>query len=664
MNTDNLPATLQYLLADGDLTNLVGLPLIPLANGQHISLDLSGSSIVYTMLEKGEFEIFRAYENKSIVLHLLQDSVATILRAHGPTVLNLQPLIPETVVRYLKMDPSPHGIVLQTRSVNYRVVECLSKFWTWMGGWHLKNQLYPLIKDLHLLPSVNGLKRTSSPIYTELGVDPTLISSLSKIGITFLHPDFSESAQKVVSSFGRLNDFNDISDLLHSLDLDYVSTVRLEEQSARTLLGHFGHARRGSLGFGEHPKLRKLPIFPLVQAGSRNATTVWGSIPEEVEVKSIFMASLRILPFVPGTVFVDGSLVESSLLKILDPSASGPLLEHDILSMALQHFAAQSVQTKVAFLEYMAKHRDEISPSMLNTLRRTPFVVVTDGSLQSPESVVDPQSVIGCLYLTDDNRFPQMADKHQEALIDNLRLLRAIQDTLTADIVMERVQFISSTISGSKNASVISALSRRLLELLSSPRFNCSSLAIDQNLKWLPVQNHLLSPKCCHDKDSHQRELFDHVLPLLDIGFTISPSLRLVLGWDKPLPFHILAEQLLKVLDLQHDEAYRRIEILIKELSERLHDLDDDNLHRLRTVVESRPWVPVSCGYLADTSHAVFSGASPTVGFYEIPFIQRNQREFLLRMGCSEKYNRIYNSLFCHLIYYLLGLCYLQLSRT
>jgi sacsin len=77
------------------------------------------------------------------------------------------------------------------------------------------------------------------------------------------------------------------------------------------------------------------------------------------------------------------------------------------------------------------------------------------------------------------------------------------------------------------------------------------------------------------------------------------------------------------------------------------------------------PWIPVSDGKLANTLHAVFSDASPLVGFYKIPFtfVQGDLGEFLLRMGCSKRYVCSRYSSICYLTV-LLGLCCPQLSRT
>jgi hypothetical protein len=600
------------------------------------------------MFEENEFNIFGPCDRDPIALHLLDESVATILRDRGPTVLNVRVLKPETIVRYLKMEPNSLGLVLETNNVSYDVVEWLSKFWTWMSSWVFKDELYPLIGDLHLLPSVNGLRKTSSAIYTMLGVHPALISGFSRLGIPFLNPNFSSPVQRVVSSFRRLSDLNDIPALLDSLDFNHVSTVQLDEEAARVLLNHFRHAPRDLL-HEQQRKMRKIPMFPLVRAESSYTTIFWGSLPDEIQLKSVSMGNLPILPVVQDTIFVDGSLVETSLLQVLDPSAHGPLTEHDIIWLSLQHFVTQSMEIKVAFVEYMVKHRDNIPPAIVNSLSQTPFVAVTDGSMQAPENIVDPRSDIADLFLPDDNRFPQTDG--QETLIKYLRLLHRMRDTLTTDIVMERLRFISSATS--KNRSDITALSRRLLKLLDISRFNCDKLRIDRNLKWLPTQKGLLDHESCHDEGSHPRALFDQVLSLVEPGITISPLLRAALGWNKPLPIQVLADQLSKVLDLRDDDTYGKIEILIKELSQR--DLSDNDFHGLCNVIANRPWIPVSGRNLVDTFHAVFSGASPHVGFYQIPFVQGNQREFFLRMGCSEKYNRTH-------IFFLLSNGFLGLS--
>jgi sacsin len=284
----------------------------------------------------------------------------------------------------------------------------------------------------------------------------------------------------------------------------------------------------------------------------------------------------------------------------------------------------------------MAQHKDSISPAVFSQLRQTRFLVVLDGSLQAPENVVDPQSVIAPLFLPNDNRFPSVTDK--TALIECLQLLKIMQNTVTADIVRERIQFIS--LAAGTTPEKVTGLSRKLLRLLHSSSFDCADLKINQNLKWLPTQEGLLHPAGCHDEHSHQKELFDQVLPLVAPSIRISSSLRDALGWSQPLPIRVLANQLSKALNLRPDEAHKRIEILIKELSQPERELVDKDFKRLHAAIANRPWVPVSGGRLVNTSHAVFSDtkAGFQAGFHEIPFIQIHQRKFLLRMGCSEEY--------------------------
>ena len=601
------------------------------------------------MFEKDELEIFSGCENDPIALHLLDKSLATILWTRGPSVLNVQPLTPQTVVSYLTMDSSPISPILQTNNVSYDIVTWLSRFWAWIGSWRLKDQLFPLIQGLPLLPSSNQLKKTGSPIYTKLGVHPTLIFALHKLGIPFFHHDFSAPIQRVVSSFRPLSDLNSISDLLDSLDADHVSTLTLDNGVAQMLLKHFSRAHGGPLSNLQRQKLKKIPIFPLKQAGTRDVTTVWRSIPDDTMIRSVIMGTLWMLPVVQDTVFVDGMLVESSFLSILDPDTGGSLTMQDVLKLSIQHFPAQSIQTQVTFMEYMAEYRDSISPAVFSQLRQTRFVVVLDESVQAPENVVDPQSVIAPLFLQNDNRFPRMTDK-TEALVKGLQLLQIMQNTLTTDIVRERIQFISSAGMTSENAIV--ELSRRLLRLLYRSHFDCADLKIHRNLKWLPTLEGLLHPASCHDEGSHQKELFDHVLSLVEPSIRISPSLRESLGWNQPLPIEVLANQLSEVINLQLDEARKKIEILIKELSQR--ELANKDLDLLHAAIANRPWVPVPGGKLADTSHAVFSGASSKAGFYEIPFVQKHQRTFLLRMGCSEKYS--YTQSLIHNLITFLGL--------
>jgi sacsin len=426
--------------------------------------------------------------------------------------------------------------------------------------------------------------------------------------------------------------------LLDSLSLDYIDTIQVDEEAARFILKLLTHcapvsyACKGNLNPEQRRKLKRLAIFPVMQTELLRApVTVWDQIPDGKHIRSVFSMSLRTLPTVTNIVFLDGSIVDYPLFKMLEPDFSGPLSERDILLMALHNFASQSMDTQICFLSDMIENQDRLSRDIFKTLGQTSFVTATDGSLQSPAHIIGPESDIACLFSAEDNRLPRVESQQEKILVSKLQSTGVLQKTLTAEVVLERISFISSTPNTSD-------LARQLLKLLHRSGFDCTGLRIGPKLQWLPAQGNLLSPERCRDGDSHQKELFDEVLPLLDPDLKISPSLRMALCWDQPLPVRVLAEQLSKAVNLEREEAYRKVETVVKELVRRLDDLSDDELHQLRGFMRNRCWVPVSGGKLTDTLHAVFINASPSVGFYEIPFVQANQREFLLRMGCSERF--------------------------
>ncbi|KAJ6617959.1 hypothetical protein B0H10DRAFT_1947944 [Mycena sp. CBHHK59/15] len=654
-------ALLQFLLRSQQLENIVGLPLVPLVNGEFLAPARYANGIpTHTMMDEEEGEVFKRFDGAAVALPSIPAHVRGLFRIHGPAVLDVAVLSPEKVTAYLKA--SPLGFDLSQRhegQLNGGIVDWLTAFWAWLGTWTSRDQLFPLIQSLCTVPAHNSLEPLEFGVFSELGVDPSLVSIFRGLGLSFLHPSFSATARKALAYYPLV--LKGLSDIHLVLDrMKFGQGLRLEKDEAHALAKHvidcvLQTCQQKPLDENQRRKLRSLPIFPLMSpsviAVPEKSPKVLSSfklpslhrksksvalpnlsyIVEGATVLGIPGGNMVLLPTVDSVTYLDGVHIDLAILPQLAPSNSIPLSSLDILSLALEHFSLQSKGLRAAFLDHMVRKHDSLPPSVMKALQKVEFIPVLDGTLQSPAHVIDPKSDLVGLYSESRNRIPT-ALYDDLVVLRHLRHLGLLASALTVDIAAERIQFISAQAPAPESRT----LATQLLAMLHSSNLDCGSLGIPLEAKWLPTARGLVARGECFDL-AQKPELFDEVLPVLDRGVALSASLRAALGWDRPIPMPILRDQLRAVLRSGHAST-SKLDCLIREFSARA--LTEADVTELSSITYGRAWIPVASGRLARTNYAVFSSTFGLAGFYEIPFALTDQaevRSFLLRMGCTER---------------------------
>ncbi|KAK0447435.1 uncharacterized protein EV420DRAFT_1713851 [Desarmillaria tabescens] len=654
-------AILEYLLSTKNLTLILGLPIIPLVSGKFATLQHDTPN-VHVLLEKAEFATFQEFDGSAVPLDKLSNPTGELLLTQGTDGYNLKHLRPEHVVDYLRM--SPFGIDFSTaEKFSETAVLWLSKFWEWLKEWKEKEALLPVISQFRLLPSRNGsLEFVGDGLFSGEALEASVQSALQLLQIKFLHPKFSVAARnalKDVPGTLRMPDA-DIHSLLDRIRFPIGSN--LDKQTATVILDFLipsilDFCRTERLSDSQRYKLRSLPIFPMLvpskspvkpektsrflgiplKAPKTNTTKAVGSIPDGATVYGVMTSTSFLLPLARDVVYLDGSNIDLAILSHIESENSVPLSEIDVVALTLEHFGEQSKFLQHAFLEYMVQQRDSLPPRLLKILQTTKFIPVIDGSLQSAEHVIDPTMPVMTLYTNSGDRVPRSMDDDAGFVLKQLRLLGVLRGILTAEILLERIQHISSIRdSHPKNAREISI---RLVDLLSTSGFDCTHLEIPVDARWLPTNQGLLNHEECLDRGLHRPELFDEVYPLVEETISVSHSLRLALGWDKPLSFATLSQQFSLVISARGtNSAYKKLRVIIKEFSQRA--LSEEDLATLKDITDSRAWIPINSRYIATTSHAVFFLPLPLAGFHEIPPALADRpeiREFLFKMGCTER---------------------------
>ncbi|KAJ7058193.1 hypothetical protein C8F01DRAFT_1149905 [Mycena amicta] len=668
---------LQYLLRNNQLENIGGLPLLPLVDGFFCAPVKAAAGVTaFIMMDQLECDIFGKLEGSAISLPAIPAQLRELFRTEGPTKLNLALLSPERVAGYLKM--SPLGFNLAQRhegNVAEPLVGWLSTFWAWLGSWPSRDELLPHISSLCVVPGEQTLESPEVGVFSDQAVDPALLKMLRGLGLAFLHPMFSADARKGLGFYPLV--LKSVFDIHLILDRIKVGSdvMKLERDELAALSNHVidcvvqvGPQR--PLNEGQQRTLRSLPIFPLLspsvvlavpvpekptspskrlsafklptlhrksKSTATAASTVaappdFRSIPPQANVLGVPAGNTVLLPVVDKAVYLDGTHVDLAILPQLSPSNSTPLLPLEILSLALEHFVAQTKNMRGAFLDYIVRNRDSLPPSLLKDLQQVPFVPVLDGTMREPAYVVDPtNSELLTLYAENKDRLPAVTPDDL-VILRHLRSLDLITVALTVEMAAERIRYISSC-SGLPQARTLSMF---LLSLLQTSTLDCSSLEIPPNAKWLPTAAGLVDNNGCFDVG--RRELFDEVVPVLDPSVTISLSLRTKLGWDQPIPFSILRDQFRAVVVGGATTAAVKLDCLIRELSDR--NLSDVEIAELAAITVGRQWVPLAPGRLISSDLAIFSTTLGLRGFHRIPVSLADHpqiRKFLVRMGCADR---------------------------
>ncbi|KAM6499224.1 hypothetical protein JOM56_004732 [Amanita muscaria] len=629
LSLDQRGLVCKYLLSDSDISKIFGLPLIPVLNGSFVALDHRNKSLQrFIALTKSEVAVFGTSACDAIPLDQLGLRMARLLREQGINRANVDLLGPRHVLDYLSNEKQ----ILSN--------EWLTEFWCWVGDWHLKEELVGLLKDnkvLRLIPTTKGPQLVPSLVFNVMqNADKLNVQLFGKLGLAFIISVLPLSVVGLLFKCANLKSASDLNHFVTAINLDPIPY--LTDNEAKMIFDHIT-AYHGPVSPDALTKLRKLPIFPVMVPAeepgphlSSNSSVSWRGI-HEITIKGI--SAFKLIPIADDTHFLSKSNIRFTTCSVLKKLHIPVLKDEDILMCSLELFASQPKPLQVAFVSYIRLNQSCL-PKAQQALQKTAFLLAADGSLQSPEHVIDPESPLAKLFPQGckDSRIPVNGDEYDNRLFDDFRALCLTKATLEADLVQERISYISSNSSSPEAITVAFSL----LELMNKPTFSCHGLHIDPNMSWLPTAKGLTTSKQCINGGQHNTDLFDEVLVTLDKAISISPSFKGLLDWDKLLPLEVLVAQLLRVLESSLlDVKSPKIRNIIKELSNR--QISDADLQVIRTAVDGRAWIPTKSGQLAQPSRVVFVNVEDSSGFHEAAFskIDKEIYQFLCSMGCLER---------------------------
>ncbi|KAH6903850.1 hypothetical protein BKA70DRAFT_579826 [Coprinopsis sp. MPI-PUGE-AT-0042] len=642
-STANYSLLLDYLLSASDVSNIIGLPIVPTVDGTFVALhSLQGASMYHTVLEASDAKVFEGCDDTAISLHHFTLSSANLLRTHGPSKLNVKHLAAERVVEYLRLHPNRLGLDLSQVETDPIASNFLSVFWVWFDKWHLKSNLWPKLQPLYLIPSLHGLKQANHPVFATAGLHPTLSTALGRMGVPFLYSTFQEPAQKVLRELNLLKDVDDIHALLDCLALSMQGPPTLSESDCTILLNHFvdGSPRsiaiRGRFTDIQRETLRRLPMYPTVSSRETDGAVLQARDALRGDLYGV--SSTDVLPNISGINFIDcQENISPGMLSAIGAKSTVSQSPLEVLMLTLRHqvFASQPRPILRVILSYLTACRASLTKSNRDELRQQQFVRAQDGQLAAPQYLIDPANPIYHLYIDDSSRIPSSSDDIEQSICQSTSTLGLFDKILTASNVMNRIKWISANTS----SPLFKTHSIALLKVLHEHNFNCANLSMDSSLRWLPTINDtLVDVSSCRPLPSNDDDLalFDKVLQPLHHEALIPPSLATLVKWDQPVPFVVITQQLRLTLE-EETSPYERVTIIFKELGK---SLSRQEMEKLKSVLDGREWVPTSQYQLVAPPFAVFHSFIPEAGLYEIaPLLKGNPRlaNLCKLLGCTDE---------------------------
>jgi hypothetical protein len=650
LTVEDLNLLIEFLLSTNELSNIVDLPVIRLTDESRVSLSKKDiNQELHVLMSAADVAIFGAYDPSAIALDALPSVARGILRSNGPIELNVMPITAIHVEKYLYLISDQFSLKNGNRP-DSTVVAWLSKFWEWFGEQPFKKELYILIGSFYLIPTAEGDLECPQNGIVQFALESsnTLQLAFSLLNVPLLSDAISHAARRSLVESGCVKDPNDVNHILSRATLDHEPSF--DSETSEVLLEHFISSipvscQNSNLSGAQQHLFRSLPIFPLLfsspsQIGGYTVILKQGAIPGGSSIVGV--KNMGLLPIVQDIVYLDGSLVDLSILRFLPAISLYYQEEYEspswrILSLAVEHFPDQNKDLQLDFLEYILSRPNDTTVELSDRLKRKPFILACDYSFRAPVDIVDPDSDIGRLFENSSPRLPSLLDETDRRLVKAMRDLKLLENRLTSEMVLDRISYIDSHVIEHPLSSEVYGFACQLLNLMGDVTYICS-VQFHDDLHWLPLRNgKIAAPSECRDGLCCP-ELFDEVLGLVKFDVA-STSLRKALGWDKDIPLHVIRCQLKKVA---MKSEYEKLVRIILHLSER--DISPTDIDDLQEYMDDEPWIPISenCIMTPDrvviVPNHVLAKRLP-IGFFAPQGILEKERvqEFLGRIGCLKQ---------------------------
>ena len=447
---------LKYILKDGSFHDVIGLILLPLANGTFQQFQnrspyvenifVCSSSYPSSLLPGVESQLVNVY-NEDSTLHTQLCSV-----------------VESSCTQLVLLDTKQVANLLSKCNTSYWSRDQMSKFWQW-----LKSQNLSYFQSKCIVPvkthtggtNVTALAKQDGVVYIspyDHVPSAALLSGLEKCGIRFADArDFSYLKHNQLSQYLYQFENDQVLDAMHSLNLNSVSFSSTE---AVALQQFFSNAQ---LSYNGIFTLCKIPLFKALQYNESSRVSINTMRSSYSNNKAIAMSgtgtySFRTDLLTNSPLIIDVTGNVSSLIRKLSAHVYLMPETEYLQKVAFQQirngqFSNRSiVPFMISVLDnFYAPQYRQVAQQLTSAMSTLPFVKVLNSlTLESPQNLFDPNIEILLKLYNGENKFP---DKSFHSYLPILRQC-GLKSSVNAD---EIFQILSSLRSRANYSTIYNA---------------------------------------------------------------------------------------------------------------------------------------------------------------------------------------------------------------
>ena len=596
---------LEFALADKNLSDMQGVPLLPLANGSFVEFRSiqyyrEPAAAVYVSSTSNPRSIFHNMDNKFLDDNVQTPAITYLSKvatdANNPHTIEPVQLVKlnQTIaVKVLReMLPSDwsggnHSVPWYPGKNGHPPERWLESVWMWI------QRMFPadlsLLENFPLIPhTCSGnrsiVKLSSSSVvirrhYQGISLPPLIVSLLGKVGCVVLESLPSYIHHSTLNRYVVTPDSHGVLKIFCTLGQGRcISTITHcspdEKQALRSFLSS------ASLSGDQRNLLYDLPIFDAADGYSfiavRNGFQFHGVSPYDFKLPQ----SLPI-PRASSVIALRDSESHTLIHRLgISPMTKTTFLRNVVFSGIQSNFYNhQQISTLMCWVLSQYSLFCGEDSSFHASLQQLPFVITRSNKLVTPCCVLDPQQpILEQLFESENDKFPHESFVKEE-ILPLLQKLGMRSTPNKEDIlhVAKTVDKVQSDV-GSRKASVLlefldknppdKSLSQTLMNERWVPRKQSRPSSYPTAMPWFSGTKHLYKPSETFSQS--KATLVGASAPI--VSKPCSKALEAVFGWDKSPPVHHLLNQLRSACLVQLNDVNRsalyHFQAMVKQIYE------------------------------------------------------------------------------------------------
>ena len=596
---------LEFALADKNLSDMQGVPLLPLADGsfvdfRSIQYNREPAAAVYVSSTSNPRSIFHNMDNKFLEDNIQTPAITYLSKvatdANNPhtiepvQLVKLNQTIAAKVLREIlpsEWSGGNHSVPWYPGENGHPPERWLESVWMWI------QRMFPadlsLLENFPLIPhTCSGnrsiVKLSSSSVvirrhYQGISLPPLIVSLLGKVGCIVLETLPLYIHHNTLNRYVVTPDPHGVLKIFCTLGQSgcIPAITRCSPDEKRALRSFVSSA---SLSGDQRNLLYDLPIFDAADGYSfiavRNGFQFHGVSPYDFKLPQ----SLPI-PRASSIIALRDSQSHTLIHRLgISPMTKTTFLRDIVFSGIQSNFYNhQQISTLMCWVLSQYSLFCGEDSSFHASLQQLPFVLTRSNKLVTPCCVLDPQQpILEQLFESENDKFPNESFVKDEILLRLRQLgMRSIPNKEDILHVAKTVDKIHSDV-GSRKASALlefldgnppdKSLGQTLMNERWVPRKQSRPSSYPGAMPWFSGTTHLYKPSETFSES--KATLVGASAPI--VSKPCSKALEAVFGWDKSPPVHHLLNQLRSACLVQlngiNGSALYHFQVMLKEIYE------------------------------------------------------------------------------------------------